>query len=94
MQKLNSFPRVILFLTLLTSLLAGISAPVFVNQSVSAAPMALPASNVVISELRTRGTNGASDEFIEIYNPTNSSVAIGNWQIKVLTGFLISMILE
>jgi hypothetical protein len=35
------------------------------------------ASPVVISEVRSRGPNGADDEFIEIYNPTTANVTLG-----------------
>jgi len=86
MKNWKKFPCVLFLLTLLISLLAGLSAPALVSQSASAAPMAQAATNVVISEFRTRGTNGASDEFIELYNPTNSSINIGSWEVKVLTG--------
>ncbi|PYS63959.1 MAG: hypothetical protein DMF74_08435, partial [Acidobacteria bacterium] len=37
---------------------------------------------VVISEFRTRGPNGANDEFIEIYNSTDSPIDISGWKIK------------
>ena len=37
---------------------------------------------VLISEFRTRGPNGASDEFIELYNPTLSTVTIGGLKIR------------
>ncbi|HEX2995513.1 MAG TPA: lamin tail domain-containing protein [Anaerolineales bacterium] len=40
---------------------------------------------VVISEFRTQGPNGASDEFIELYNPTSSYVDISSWKINVST---------
>jgi hypothetical protein len=43
-------------------------------------PSAIP--TIVISEFRTRGPNGASDEFIELYNPTNRSINIGGWKIR------------
>ena len=33
-------------------------------------------SPFVISELRFRGPNGANDEFVEIYNQTNSDVTV------------------
>ncbi|MBI5081957.1 MAG: lamin tail domain-containing protein, partial [Chloroflexi bacterium] len=39
-------------------------------------------SNIVISEFRTRGTNGGNDEFIELYNLSNVAVDIGGWKIK------------
>ncbi len=34
---------------------------------------------IVISEFRTNGTGGASDEFIEIFNAGDVAVNIGNW---------------
>ena len=37
---------------------------------------------LLISEFRTRGPNGASDEFIELYNPTLSTVTIGGLKIR------------
>ena len=39
-------------------------------------------TNVVISEFRTRGANGANDEFIELYNPTTTAVDISGWKIN------------
>jgi hypothetical protein len=38
--------------------------------------------HLVISEFRTRGPNGAGDEFVELYNPTGAAVDIGGWTIK------------
>jgi hypothetical protein len=40
------------------------------------------AANVVISEFRTRGPDGASDEFVEIYNPTSNAVDISGWTLS------------
>lgn len=37
---------------------------------------------VVISEFRTRGPNGASDEFVELYNNSDVPVDIGGWKIR------------
>ena len=85
MMPWKSLSRVFLLSSLLISLLAGISSPVFVDESVSAAPKALAATSIVISEFRTRGPSGASDEFVEIYNPTSSQVNIGGWKLRVLT---------
>jgi hypothetical protein len=39
-------------------------------------------SDIVISEFRTRGPGGASDEFIELYNPTSTAVDISGWKIN------------
>jgi len=48
--------------------------------SPSATPTPPPA--IVISEFRTRGPNGASDEFIELYNNTAAPIDISGWKIK------------
>src|SRR5438270_11586952 len=42
----------------------------------------LNAGDLLISEFRTRGPGGASDEFVEIYNPTNSTITIGGIKIR------------
>ena len=39
------------------------------------------ADHVVISEFTTRGPGGSTDEFVELYNPTNESVDISGWAI-------------
>ena len=39
-------------------------------------------AGVVISEFRTRGTSGANDEFIELYNPTSNYIDISGWKIN------------
>jgi hypothetical protein len=36
---------------------------------------------LVISEFRTRGPNGTSDEFVELFNPSSAAVNIGGWKI-------------
>ncbi|MBI5945014.1 MAG: lamin tail domain-containing protein [Chloroflexi bacterium] len=78
MTRLKSFSRFLLVPALLISLLAGISAPAFVN----AAPKLQVATSIVISEFRTTGPNGGSDEFIELYNPTNSEIDLSGWKLK------------
>ena len=45
-----------------------------------------PATGIVISEFRTIGTSGGNDEFIELYNPTGSSISIANWMINKSSG--------
>ncbi|MEW6730990.1 MAG: Calx-beta domain-containing protein [Acidobacteriota bacterium] len=37
---------------------------------------------VVISEFRVRGPNGGNDEFVEIYNNTDSPIDISGWKMK------------
>jgi hypothetical protein len=39
------------------------------------------ASHVVISEIQVGGTGNADDEFIELYNPTDSTVNLSDWRI-------------
>lgn len=46
-------------------------------QNVSAAL----ASHVVISEVQLAGTGEANDEFIELYNPTDSAVSLEDWRL-------------
>jgi hypothetical protein len=40
-----------------------------------------PANHVVISEIGVDGTT-ASDEFIELYNPTPTAINIGSWKVQ------------
>ncbi len=39
-------------------------------------------TSLLISELAVLGLSGASDEFIELYNPTSENINILNWQIQ------------
>ena len=51
--------------------------------TMGAAPMARAVANhVVISEFATRGPSAATDEFIELYNPTESPINIGGWKLQ------------
>jgi uncharacterized protein (TIGR03437 family) len=52
--------------------------------TVTPTPSPTPVENrlAVISEFRTRGPNGASDEFIEIYNNSDSVLEIGGWKLR------------
>jgi len=81
MQHRKSFARALFFLFLLTCLLAGLVGVVRVP--VDAAPQMLQgATNIVISEFRPSGQGGASDEFIELFNPTGSAIDITGWLVK------------
>ncbi len=42
----------------------------------------LASAHMVLGEFRTSGPGGSTDQFIEIYNPTGSSLNIGGWQVK------------
>jgi hypothetical protein len=39
-------------------------------------------TTVVISELRTRGSGGAGDEFVEIWNTTAAAIDISGWKLR------------
>ncbi|MFD3166851.1 lamin tail domain-containing protein [Herpetosiphon sp. NSE202] len=39
-------------------------------------------TTLVISEFRTRGSNGAADEFVELYNLSAEPVSIGGWKLN------------
>lgn len=41
-------------------------------------PTPVTAGDVIISEFRTRGPNGSKDEFIELYNKTNTRIVVGS----------------
>src|SRR5215216_5023117 len=56
--------RAIVQAAVLAGLLAGVS---------SSAPVSAVSSAVLISEFRVRGPNGAADEFVELYNASNTS---------------------
>jgi P pilus assembly chaperone PapD len=45
-----------------------------------------PATNIVISEFRTIGPGGSSDEFIELHNPTAAPISIGGWILRRSSG--------
>lgn len=80
MRNRSRFSRLALILMLLCALCVGTFSPRV--QQVEAKPSPLQASNIVISEFRFRGSAGANDEFVEIYNPTLSSIDISGWLIR------------
>jgi len=42
--------------------------------------------DVVISEFRTRGPNGPTDDFVELYNRTTLPINMSGWKIEDATG--------
>jgi lamin tail-like protein len=81
MEHSKRFWRGLFFILLITALCGGLALPI-VSVPVRAAPQMQTATNVVISEFRFRGSAGAGDEFIELYNPTNLAVNLNGWQIR------------
>lgn len=47
------------------------------------------ANHIVISEVQVGGVN-ADDEFVELYNPTASSVDLAGWKLKYQSGNLVA----
>jgi hypothetical protein len=85
MAKQNPLFRALLASTLLTLLCAGLFVPRV--EKVGAAPVkvALP-GDIVISEFRSRGPSGATDEFIEIFNRTGGEISLAGWKIRRSSG--------
>jgi VCBS repeat-containing protein len=62
----------------------------------AAAPVhtAAASSDLIISEFRVRGPNGANDEFVELYNPSDSPVTVaafdasGGWAVAASNGVI------
>lgn len=69
-------------LILLALLAAFVLLPASVDAKSQNAPAHLLGTSVVISEFRTNGPNGGNDEFIEIFNPTQSDINISGWKIR------------
>jgi hypothetical protein len=65
-----------------TNTATATSTGIATNTSTATSTSPASTSDVVISEFRTRGPGGASDEFIEIYNPTSTAVDISGWKIN------------
>src|SRR5215207_9825415 len=71
--------RVLFFVFLLACLLTGLTG--ITRVPARAAPQAQAATDIVISEFRARGSAGGNDDFIELYNPTNTIVNLNGWTI-------------
>jgi hypothetical protein len=52
---------------------------------VNVIPPAATAGQVIISEFRLRGTGGADDEYVELYNATNNPLDISGFTLHALT---------
>lgn len=44
--------------------------------------LAAPTNHIVISEIQTASASDASQEFVELYNPTNTSISLNTWTME------------
>src|ERR1700754_88403 len=74
---LRSMSRMRVILATIAIVFVALSSAIYFATRVSAA-----STTILISEFRTRGTNGGNDEFIELYNATSSPIDISGWKIN------------
>src|SRR6266498_525405 len=86
MKKSKTLWRALLFFVLLAALCGSLALPVENIRVIAAPQAAVKPGDVVISEFRTRGSAGATDEFIELFNATTVDVTIGGWILKRSSG--------
>ena len=53
---------------------------------IAASSASAAANHVVIGEYATRGPGSATDEFVELYNPTANPIAMGGWKLQYSAG--------
>src|SRR5215831_9909570 len=58
----------------------GVALPLLV--ALPAASVKAAANHVVISEFATRGPTSATEEFIELYNPTSNAIDMSGWKLQ------------
>jgi hypothetical protein len=85
MKKRATLSRALLVFTLFALLCAGIFVPRV--KWVEARPVNANALDVLINEIAWAGTQAdANDEWIELYNPTSSSISVTGWSLQALDG--------
>ncbi len=67
---------------LLAARLASVRAAPPMQPTDTSTPTPTPLDHIVISEFRPRGPGGASDEFIELFNPSGGAIDISGWVVK------------
>lgn len=55
---------------------------VVISMSWSARILAAPANHIVISEIQTGSASDASQEFVELYNPTSADLSVDTWTME------------
>ena len=78
---MNRLYRGLFTLTLLLGLLIGLVGPSLIPVKAAPQRQAVSPGDVVISEFRFLGPTGGSDEFIELFNPKNTTVDISDFKI-------------
>ena len=65
----------------LDQVLATCASTVLEQSTCSGSPPVQTESGIVINEFRTRGPQGANDEFIELRNTSQATINVGGWQL-------------
>jgi len=66
----------------LKSLVAIFLTPVLLSGFFVSPARAEQANHIVISEIQAGTENGADDEFVELYNPTNQEIDLAGWELR------------
>jgi hypothetical protein len=82
MQHNKQFWRGLFFIFLIVALCGGMALPAVSLPARAAPQMQTPATDIVISEFRARGSAGGNDDFIELFNPTQGTVNLNGWSIN------------
>lgn len=64
------------------SILAALVVLALAGPALAPTPAHAAADHVVISEFATRGPASATDEFVELYNPTDAAISIAGWKLQ------------
>jgi len=81
-QARRFIAALMLGMLLAAAVLSALLQPVRAASLKQATATPTPSTHVVISEFRFSGSAGASDEFVEIFNPTSASIDISGWRIR------------
>jgi hypothetical protein len=86
MPHRNRLPRLLLVISLLIGLCAGIFAP-RLDQRAEARPNYSGTMEIIINEIAWSGTQAnVNAEWIELYNPNNYTVNLSGWTLRAIDG--------